>query len=377
LDRSSLAIFCCYRLDFHYNDPGPQRPGGRLVIADMRYRLTAIVVACGVLPGAPAWSQTQQQIDWCVNTGNAYPPDVRIVGCTAAIESGQWSGGDIVWAFMNRGLALATKRDLRAIADFDEVIRIEPRQVRALFERGRIFAATGNVARAIRDLDQALAANPNYTDARIYRAGIRRRSGDYDGAIRDFSAALAVDDDARIHVARGGAYRAKGDYEHAAADYEEALTLVPGRAAFLDSRGQANFSMARYDAAAADFTSVLDFDPGSAATALWLFLSRARAGDQAAAAADLAARAPKLRRPEWPYPAVELFLGRGTPEAALAAATRPDEHCEARIFVGEWHLLRGDTAAAIGLLKSMEDDCPKFFIDHHELAETELKRLGQ
>src|SRR5262249_39006641 len=166
-------------------------------------------------------------------------------------------------------------------------------------------------------------------------------------------------------------------YERAVADYEEALTLVPGRSAFLDSRGQANFSMARYDAAAADFASVLEADPGSGSAALWLFLSRARAGDQAAATTDLTARAPKLRQPEWPYAAVELALGHGTPEAALAAATRPEEHCEARVFIGEWYVLRGDAAAASDLFKAMEDDCPKFFIDYHELAAAELKRLGQ
>ena len=34
------------------------------------------------------------------------------------------------------------------------------------------------------------------------------------------------------------------------------------------------------------------------------------------------------------------------PEAVLAAASRPVERCEARILVGEWHLVRGDAAAA-------------------------------
>src|SRR5215831_6348439 len=110
------------------------------------------VAAVTTPPWTPARAQTQQQVDWCVNTGNAYPPDLRIVGCTAAIESGQWSGGGMVWAFMNRGLALANKRDPRAIADFDEVVRIDPHQVRALFERGRAFATiVGDVARAVRD----------------------------------------------------------------------------------------------------------------------------------------------------------------------------------------------------------------------------------
>ncbi len=350
--------------------------------ADMRRirRVLALttVVAASVLAPHAAWPVTRQDVALCVNTGNAYPPDMRIAGCTAVIESGQLFGHELVWAYVNRGLAHAAKSDPRALADFGEALKIEPQQIRALFERGRFYAGVlGDFERAVQDFDAAIAIDPRYTDALNYRGGIRRRNGDYDGAIKDFTASIAASDDARIHLARGGAYRANGDYAHAVEDYEEALTLVPGRIPLIEARAEANFSMARYAAAAADFSSVLDFDGASAAAALWLYLSRARAGDAAAAAADLATRAPKLRQPEWPFAAVELFLGRATVEATLAAATRPNERCEARIFVGEWHLLRGDAAAATESFKAMDDDCPKFFIDYHELAQAERKRIAQ
>jgi lipoprotein NlpI len=348
-----------------------------VVAADLRRigRIAAMVAAS--LLGAPAWSQTQDQVTWCLNTGNAYPPPVRMAGCSAVIESGQWSGSNVVWAYFNRGLSYVEMGDFRALTDFDEAIRIDPNNARMFLERGRAVAGLlGDLDRAVRDLDQALALDPDLVDAHIYRAGIHRRRGDYDRAILDFTAALAVDDDARIHVARGGAYRAKGDDKHAVEDFDEALTLVPGRTAFIDSRGQANFSMARYAEAAADFTAVLDLDAASASAALWLYLSRARAGDTIGAATDLALRAPKLRQPEWPFPAVELFLGRGAPEATLKAPKTYGERCEALIYVGEWHLLRGDDAAAAALFKTM-DACPKYFIDYHEMAQAELKRLAK
>jgi lipoprotein NlpI len=342
-----------------------------------RVLVLATVAAWSAPPAQAAWPVTRQDVAVCVNTGSAYPPDMRIAGCTAVIESGQWSGHELIWAYVNRGLAHAAKGDPRAIADFSEAIRIEPQHLRALFERGRFYAgALGDLDHAVQDFDAAIAANPRFTDALNYRGGIRRRNGDYDGAIADFTASIAASDDARIHLARGGAYRAKGDYEHAVEDYEEALTLVPGRIALIEARAQANFSMARYEAAAADFSRVLDFDAASGGAALWLYLSRARGGDQAAAATDLAARAPKLRQPEWPFAAVSLFLGQGSVEATLAAAKRPDERCEARIFVGEWHLLRGDAAAAAASFDSM-NDCPPFFIDYHEVAQAERKRLAR
>lgn len=352
------------------------------MLADVLRRRGALALAMAIVLGglgsAAAWPVTQQDVAWCVNRGNAYPPDMRIAGCTAVIESGNWYGHGLIWAYINRGLAHAAKGDPRAIDDFGEAIKIEPQQLRALFERGRFYAGVlGDLDRAVQDFDAAIAADPRSTDALNYRGGIRRRNGDYDGAIKDFTASLAASDDARIHVARGGVYRTQGDYARALQDYEEALTLVPGRIAFIEARAEANFSMARYEAAATDFSSVLDFDAASAAAALWLYLSRARAGEQDAAMAELAARAPKLRQPEWPFAAVALFLGRASEEATLAAAIRPNERCEARIFVGEWHLLRGDTAAATQSFKSMNDDCPKFFIDYHELAQIERKRLEQ
>lgn len=342
--------------------------------------LTALIaaVAATVFAATPAPAQTPEHVDWCANTGNAYKPDLRIIGCSDVIDAGRWTGADIIWALFNRALAYEAKRDAQAITDLNEAIKRDPRHAKLFYERGRFYSGiVDDVASALRDFDQALALDPNYADARVYRAGIRRRTGDYDGAIEDFTAALAVGDDARIHVARAGAYRAKGDYAHAIADYDEALTLAPGRIAFIDSRGQLSFSMAHYAAAAADFTSVLDFDTGSAAAALWLYLARARGGDEAAAKADLAARAPKLRQPEFPYAAVELYLGRGTPEAVLAAASRPVEHCDARVFVSEWHLVRGDDAAAAAVFKSLEDGCSQYFIDDHELAAAELKRTGK
>jgi tetratricopeptide (TPR) repeat protein len=342
--------------------------------------LVAFLLAIAGVASAvtPVRAQTHEHLDWCANTGNAYKPDLRIIGCSDVIDAGRWTGADIIWALYNRALAYEAKRDARAITDLDEAIKRNPRHPKLFYQRGRFYSGiVDDVTSALRDFDQALALDPNYADARIYRAGIRRRTGDYDGAIEDFTAALAVADDARIHLARAGAYRAKGDYARAIEDYDEALTLAPGRIAFIESRGQLNFSMAHYDAAAADFTRVLDFDAGSAAAALWLYLARARAGDEAAAKADFVARAPRLRQPEFPYPAVELYLGRGTPEAVLAAASRPVESCDARIFVGEWHLVHGDDAAAAAVFASLENGCSKFFIDHHELAAAELTRIAK
>jgi lipoprotein NlpI len=73
---------------------------------------------------------------------------------------------------------------------------------------------------------------------------------------------------------------------------------------------------------------------------------------------------------------VQLFLGRKTPDQALAAAGKPNELCEAQFYVGAWHALRGERAAASAPLKAAVDSCPKWFAEYHG-AQAELKRLGQ
>ena len=71
--------------------------------------------------------ESQRQVDRCVNDGNTFTPDESISGCTAAVQSGRWSGQDLAAVFLNRGKALSNKGDLdRAIADFNEAIRLNP-----------------------------------------------------------------------------------------------------------------------------------------------------------------------------------------------------------------------------------------------------------
>jgi hypothetical protein len=54
---------------------------------------------------APAAAQSRQDIDWCVNAAHGFSPDQQVSGCTAAIQSGKWSGQGLAWAFNDRGFA--------------------------------------------------------------------------------------------------------------------------------------------------------------------------------------------------------------------------------------------------------------------------------
>jgi len=104
-------------------------PGLR--ISDFSCVVAGALLIVPLFPPAPADAQTQQQIDWCVNKGYVYSPNLQINGCTAALQSGRLSGKDLASAFNNRGNAYNDKNDYdRAIADFDQAIRLGRRSDR-------------------------------------------------------------------------------------------------------------------------------------------------------------------------------------------------------------------------------------------------------
>ena len=101
-----------------------------------RQNLIAVLfLAAMLMPARTAYTQTQQQVDWCTGEGNP-PPDLKIGACTAVIQSGTRSGKSLVFAFNNRGNAYKNKGQYdRAIQDYDEVIRLDPNQAVTFFNR--------------------------------------------------------------------------------------------------------------------------------------------------------------------------------------------------------------------------------------------------
>ena len=52
------------------------------------------------------------------------------------------------------------RETLRAIADYDEAIRLDPQMPEAYRDRGLLYAGKGNLNRAIADYDEALRLEP-------------------------------------------------------------------------------------------------------------------------------------------------------------------------------------------------------------------------
>ena len=100
---------------------------------------------------------------------------LRSSGLGVAEES---SGRMFLSAFFNRGRAWSDQgQHDKAIRDFDEAIRIDPRYPEAFNNRGIALGGKGQRDRAIQDFDEAIRIDPNYAIALHNRALALRALG--------------------------------------------------------------------------------------------------------------------------------------------------------------------------------------------------------
>ena len=75
----------------------------------------------------------------------------------------------------------------RAIADYDQAIQINPKDVYAYNKRGNAYTAKGNYDLAIADYDQAIQINPKYATAYFSRGSLELYSGALLKALADLN----------------------------------------------------------------------------------------------------------------------------------------------------------------------------------------------
>lgn len=121
-----------------------------------------------------------------------------IEACTAAIESGRWQGGNLAWAFNNRGLAQARRGAmLQALADYDRAIALAPDHPAAWLNRGNAHSVLGDLHAALRDHEQALALDPQNASAWHNRGVTHEELGEHEKALSDYRKAISLDPEHR------------------------------------------------------------------------------------------------------------------------------------------------------------------------------------
>jgi len=378
----------------------------------MRMRSSAYWLFAGLAVAALAGLPTGAAAD-DADTCAKQSGDVAIAACSRAIASGKFSGEELAPFYVSRGVVYKNKRGLdRAIADFDQAIRLDPKNPNTYTLRGMAWEAKGDFDRAIADFDQAIRLDPKNTDAYTVRGIAWQTKGDLDRAIADYDQTIRIDPkNTGAYTVRGVAWAAKGDFDRAIADYDQAIRIDPKNTRVYDNRGIARAAKGDFDRAIADYDQAIRLDPKNASWYLHRGLSNLYAGALPTAVADLNQASelnPKhpyaalwldiankrsnlpSRFPEaakqvnmtwWPAPVIRLYLGQLTPEALLAAAddanprAKHGRMCEANFFTGELALQQGNADEAKRLFALAAADCPKDF-DAYAGATAELKVLG-
>jgi lipoprotein NlpI len=203
--------------------------------------------------------------------------------------------------------------------------------------RARALLHNGHCTFAYADLTDAIKMRPDFVDAYSLRAEANQCLDHDDAALADATAAIHLRPAAGYYFTRAHLLWSAGNFQAARTDLDLAISRDPGNGYFL-----------LWHAVVAQRTGMYD---------------QVRAAQQSAGVSG------------WPKPLLDLFAGRASPEDIQRAAARsPNQKCEADFYIGEWQLARGNVAAAAGLFRAAEAECPRDYIAF-DAARHELRRL--
>ena len=173
---------------------------------------------------------------------------------------------DMASAHYNRGVVKAElEQDFAAIADYDTAIRLKPDYVDAYNNRGLVKSRLGQHFAAIADYDTAIRLKPDYAKAYNNRGNAKAKLGQYFAAISDYDTAIRLKpDDAMAYLNRGLAKGKLGQHFAAISDYDIAIRLKPDDAKAYASRGLAKYKLGQHFAAISDYDIAIRLKPDDA-----------------------------------------------------------------------------------------------------------------
>jgi lipoprotein NlpI len=194
---------------------------------------TAMVAAWGALTTA-CWAQSPD-LAVCTNLKDQ-PASIR--ACNRIIESNIATRESRFTALTYRAATYVGQGDLdRAIADYDEAIRLDPQSAVVFSTRGFAYFGKRDFDHAIADFNEAIRLDGKLSEAYRGRGAAYVLKGDNDRGIADFNELIRLDSKNSIaYRLRGDAHFRKNNLDYAIGDYSEAIRLNPNDETAYQSR---------------------------------------------------------------------------------------------------------------------------------------------
>jgi tetratricopeptide (TPR) repeat protein len=191
-------------------------------------------------------------------------------------------------AYRDRALArLRLADEAGACADLDRSLQLNSQDGLTYSRRATCRSFLGNRQGAQQDINQAVQLSPNDARVLVNRGNFRHQQKDYKGAISDHTEAIRLDPQlANAYNGRGFARAALGDRQGALTDYNEAIRLTPKDVAAYISRGVARSDWGDKQGAIQDYTEAIRLEPQYAGSYNNRGLARYHLGDMKGAFSD-------------------------------------------------------------------------------------------
>lgn len=190
-------------------------------------RFAVLIFAATIVAGAVLADPSAKKA--CLGPEHDHDPGAIIAACTSMLETGNLTARDRAKAFSRRGTAYYAKEDYdRAIADFDQAIKLNPKDGETSATRGFSYSMKNQNDQAIADFSMAIKLDPKDENTIAARGLVYTFVGQYDRAIADFDRAIKLKpDDAQALYERGLAKGHLGDTAGANEDKAKALAIDP------------------------------------------------------------------------------------------------------------------------------------------------------
>jgi tetratricopeptide (TPR) repeat protein len=211
----------------------------------------------------------------------------------------------------------------------------------------RSMADTGAIARAA----AALQADPRNVQLAIQLGIAQSGARQFREAVETFTKALAIEpDNAVLYRWRGHRYLSLRDLDRALADLEKGARLDSTVYGTWYHLGVVRFARGEFDRAAQAFARAQRDAPDAgelAGSTDWLWMSLSRAGRADEATAMLERRPDSLEVENAYRTRLRLYRGEIGPEGVFTRADTADVQVATLSYgLGNWYLVRGDTASA-------------------------------